>query len=125
MTFSSLANRYAEPIGRVRPGVDQSPQHVEAKMGLCTPFTKCAICADPIGEGREVLGFPTLVPVFSEFGDFYDGCVHQECIESWPRKHVFISYFNSLVEESSPPILWHLVELPSGRVSFAKGVCKP
>lgn len=90
-------------------------------MGLCTPFTKCAICADPIGADREVLGFPTLVPVFSDFGDFYDGCVHQDCIDSWARKHEFISYFNSLVEESNLPASLQLVVVPSGKVCFESG----
>jgi hypothetical protein len=84
------------------------------------PFIKCAICAAAIGEGRDVVGFPTLVPVFSEFGKFYDGCVHQECMDTWIRKHEFIAYFNSLVEESNLPVSWQLVELPSGSVRFER-----
>ena len=89
-------------------------------MGLCSPVVPCAICAKPIGTGCEVLGFPDLVPMFSEFGEFYDGCAHQDCMTYWPRKAEFVDYFNGLVDVSKLSPSWRLLILPSGLVTYQR-----
>jgi hypothetical protein len=89
-------------------------------MGLCTPFTTCAVCAEPLGESGNVIGFPDLVPMFSEFGDFYDGCAHLECMKLWPRRDELVQYFNTLVTSSSLGDGWRLVVLPDGNVSYQR-----
>ena len=89
-------------------------------MGLCTPFTNCAVCNEPLGSERSVLGFPDLVPMFSDFGDFYDGCAHQDCIDRWSRRDEFVACFNGLVEATSLNPSWRLVVRPSGTVCYQR-----
>lgn len=92
-------------------------------MGLCSPVVRCAICTQSIGTGCDVIGFPDLVPMFSEFGDFYDGCAHQDCMTDWPRKEEFVTYFNGLVDVSKLSPSWRLLILPSGRVRYQRDHC--
>jgi hypothetical protein len=89
-------------------------------MGLCTPFTICPVCEQPLGESAKVIGFPDLVPMISEFGDFYDSCAHQVCIQNWKRRDEFIEYFNSLVSVSGLGEKWKLYVLPDGRVAYER-----
>jgi len=92
-------------------------------MALCTPFNECPICHKPIGETAEVIGFPDLVPMFSQFdGDFYDSCAHQACLDSWLRRDEFVAYFNQLVEESSLSKSWQLHVLATGRVVYERSL---
>jgi hypothetical protein len=58
--------------------------------------------------------------MFSEFGDFYDGCTHQTCMDSWARKDEFVAYFNGLVEASGLSHSWRLVILRSGAVCYQR-----
>ncbi|WP_411881682.1 hypothetical protein [Polaromonas sp. YR568] len=92
-------------------------------MALCTPLNECPICHKPIGENTEVIGFPDLVPMFSQFdGDFYDSCAHQACLDSWPRRDEFVAYFNKLVAESSLSKSWQLHVLANGRVVYERSL---
>ena len=75
-------------------------------MGLCTPFSICPVCNTAIGNETDVIGFPDLVPMFSEFGDFYDACAHMKCMQAWSRRDEFVEYFNSLVEASKLSPAW-------------------
>lgn len=93
-------------------------QFTKREMGICTAFTSCAVCNKRIGADRAVLGFPDLVPMFSDFGEFYDGCAHQACLDNWSRRDEFVAYFNELVETSGFSSSWRLVVLPSGSVCF-------
>lgn len=89
-------------------------------MGLCTPLTPCAVCGVPLGETTDVIGFPDLVPMFSEFGDFYDACAHADCMKAWGKRDEFVPYFNSLVDGSRLGPAWHLVVLPDGSVVYQR-----
>lgn len=92
-------------------------------MALCTPFNECPICHKPIGETAEVIGFPDLVPMFSQFdGNFYDSCAHQACLDSWPRRDEFVAYFNQLVEESLLSKSLQLHVLATGRVVYGRSL---
>ena len=91
-------------------------------MAICTPFNPCAVCGEPLGDTTDIIGFPDLVPMFSDFGDFYDACAHAECIKSWARRDEFVLYFNSLVDSSSLSQTWRLVVLPTGYVTYQKEV---
>src|SRR2546421_11158354 len=86
-------------------------------VALCTPFSRCAICKVALGNSTNVLGFPDLVPMFSEFGEFYDACVHAECMRNWSRRDEFVRYYNSLVDTSTLGAAWRLVILPTGYVT--------
>ena len=87
-------------------------------MAVCSELTPCAICGKQLGDLTDVIGFPDLVPMFSDFGDFYDACAHSQCMKDWPRRDEFVQYFNSLAESSTFPGRWHLVVLPDGRVTY-------
>lgn len=58
--------------------------------------------------------------MFSEFGDFYDSCAHQTCMQSWPRRDEFVEYFNSLVDASPLSDSWKLYVLSDGRVAYER-----
>ncbi len=87
-------------------------------MGLCTPVSVCPVCKSPIGDEANVIGFPDLVPMFSDFGDFYDACAHMRCMQEWKRRDEFVQYFNTLVEASKLSSAWRLEILPSGEVTY-------
>ncbi len=91
-------------------------------MAICTPISPCAVCGESLGDTTDIIGFPDLVPMFSDFGNFYDACAHADCLKSWARRDEFVVYFNSLVDASRLDQSWNLVVMPSGYVTYRKAL---
>ncbi len=85
-------------------------------MALFSPMTPCALCQKPIAEVKEAIGFAALLPMESEFADFYDTCAHSRCLKAWPRRDAFVIYYNGLVEMSAPGRVSQLAVTAEGDV---------
>lgn len=61
--------------------------------------TPCGICGDVIAEGQDTLCFlmyDQWENIDGRSGEypFNDGCVHSECMKSWPKRDAFVQFFN-------------------------------
>ena len=67
-------------------------------MALFWPGTPCALCATPIEEAQQAIGFAALPPTLSAFDELHDANVHRMCLRAWARKDEFVAHYNAQVD---------------------------
>lgn len=67
-------------------------------MALFWAGTPCALCATPIEEAQQAIGFAALPATLSAFDELHDANVHRMCLRAWARKDEFVAQYNGLVD---------------------------